>query len=208
MLGRESDSDFVSRHYGPNCRWLTEPIPSCLSKRMDTQLILRRLTERLYGSPIIRNDVRGELVEEIVAAALEPEWRLCSADWASCDITHSTRALRIQVKQSAARQTWHKKDSRDPRPCFSIKEKKGRWEDGDKWVEGRSRNAEIFIFAWHPGVSSAADHRDPKQWEFFVVSEQDLPAQSSVSLSGIRRRAEAVRINGLAAKVNALAEGI
>ncbi len=176
--------------------------------QMDSSAVIRRLTQRLYGSPIIRNDVRGELVEEIVATALESEWQHCATDWASCDLIHSTRKIGIQVKQSAARQTWHKENIRAPRPCFSIKEKTGRWQDGDKWIEQRSRNAEIFIFAWHPGVDGLADHRDPDQWEFFVVLEPALPQQSSISLSRIRQLTEAVRIGGLASRVRRSAEQV
>jgi hypothetical protein len=173
---------------------------------MDAQSILRRLTSRLYGSSIIRNDVRGELVEEIVAVALEPEWRLCSTDWASCDLIHSNRKYGIQVKQSAARQTWHKENAKPARPCFSIKEKTGRWENGETWVSERSRNADIFVFAWHPFVSIEADHRDPRQWEFFVVLEKVLPPQSSISLSRVRHMTPPVSIADLATRVNSLAE--
>lgn len=172
---------------------------------MDIASIQKRLTERLYGSPLVRNDVRGELVEEIVATALEPEWQLCSGDWGACDLIDTASNLRIQVKQSAARQTWHKADARAPRPCFSIKEKTGRWEQGDRWVEERSRNAEIFIFAWHPVADKTADHRDPRQWQFFVIAERDLPAQKSISLSRIRQLAIPVSFDELVPAVREVA---
>jgi hypothetical protein len=172
------------------------------------ETIIHRLTERLYGSPIIRNDARGELVEEIVAVALEPDWQLCGTDWASCDLLHPARKLRMQVKQSAARQTWHKSGSRTPKPCFSISEKNGRWEEGDRWVEERSRNADIFVFAWHPVTDGSADHRDPHQWEFFVVPEKRLPRQSSISLSRIRQLTEPARFGELRAKVSEAAHQV
>lgn len=175
---------------------------------MTSEAILSRLSQRLYGSPIIRNDARGELVEEIVAAALEPDWQLCSADWGACDLVNSASDLRIQVKQSAARQTWHKADARPPRPCFSIKEKTGRWEEGDRWVEERSRNAEIFIFAWHPVTDDTADHRDPLQWQFFLVAERDLPAQRTISLSRVRNLTDSVAFQQLRSKVAEVAERI
>ncbi|MFP5329841.1 MAG: hypothetical protein ACLGHC_06875 [Alphaproteobacteria bacterium] len=168
---------------------------------MDAKYILQRLTQRLYGSPVIRNDARGELVEEIVAAALEPDWQLRSGDWGACDLVHPASKLRIQVKQSAARQSWHKENGRQPKPCFSIKEKTGRWEDGDRWVEERSRNADIFIFAWHPVTDDTADHRDPHQWQFFVVAERDLPVQKSISLTRVMTLSDPVSFNALPAKV-------
>ena len=61
-----------------------------------------RLANRLLGTPLIRNDIRGELVEEMVAVALEPEWQLCGGDWAAFDLKQAGTPLRIQIKQSAA----------------------------------------------------------------------------------------------------------
>jgi hypothetical protein len=172
---------------------------------MSTADVIARLTRRLFGSPILRNDVRGEVVEEIVAMALEPEWALCSGDWGPCDLIHPASKLRIQVKQSAARQSWHKGECPPPRPRFSIAEKSGRWEDGDRWVEEASRNAEIFVFAWHPITDASADHRDPDQWLFHVVLERDLPPQKSISLPAIRALGAAVPFTGLAAAAEAAA---
>ena len=57
-----------------------------------------RLAQRLLGTPLIRNDIRGELVEEMVEMALEPEWRLCAGDWAAFGLKQTDGPLRIQVK--------------------------------------------------------------------------------------------------------------
>lgn len=123
-------------------------------------------------------------------------WRL-----GGCDLVHAATGLRIQMKQSAARQSWHKGECRPPKPRFSIAEKTGRWEDGDRWVEERSRNAEIFFFAWHPLTDATADHRDPDQWEFYVVLENALPKQGSISLVGIGQLTEPVGFADLSAAV-------
>ena len=40
--------------------------------------LITRLAHRLFGAPLLRNSIRGELVEEMVAVALEPEWALCA----------------------------------------------------------------------------------------------------------------------------------
>jgi hypothetical protein len=167
--------------------------------------VIDRLTRRLFGSPILRNSIRGEAVEEIVAMALEPGWELCSGDWGPCDLIRPANKLRIQVKQSAARQSWHKGECPPPKPRFSIAEKAGRWEEGDRWVEEASRNADIFIFAWHPITDATADHRDPDQWLFHLVLERDLPPQKSISLPAIHALAAAVPFAGLAAAVEAAA---
>jgi hypothetical protein len=170
--------------------------------------VINRLSQRLFGSPILRNDVRGEAVEEIVGMALEPQWKLCSGDWAAYDLIHFTRGIRVQVKQSAARQTWHKGECPPPKPRFSIAEKTGRWEGGDKWIAQRSRNADIFVFAWHPLMGDDTDHRRPDQWTFYVVPETALPQQGSISLTGIERLASPVRIESLAIELARTAAGL
>ncbi|MEO6199470.1 MAG: hypothetical protein ABIO68_06005 [Sphingomicrobium sp.] len=167
-----------------------------------------RLAQRCFGKPIIRNALRGELVEEIVAMALEPEWMLCAGDWAAFDLKQANGPLRIQVKQSAALQSWSKADARPPKPCFSISQKTGRWEDGDRWVEEVSRNAEIYIFGWHDRADEGADHREPDQWQFFVVPERDMPAQKSLSLSTLRKLAGPVTFGELAQRVSDVSKTI
>lgn len=170
---------------------------------MDAEAIVARLTRRLFGSPILQNNMRGEVVEEIVASALEPEWRHCSGDWGPCDLQHSESGLRIQVKQSAGRQSWDAREVSRTNARFSIAEKTGRYEDDGTWIAERGRNAEIFVFAWHPLTDGSADHRDPRQWLFHVVLERDLPPQKSISLPAIRALAPAVDFAGLAAAVRA-----
>lgn len=77
--------------------------------------LITRLTDRLFGAPLLRNSIRGELVEEMVALALEPEWSLCAGDWGACDLMQVGGPLRIQVKQ-LARQSWRADASPPSRP--------------------------------------------------------------------------------------------
>lgn len=174
---------------------------------MKPEGITVRLTHRLFGSPFLRNSIRGEWVEEMVAVALEPEWALCAGDWGACDLVQVSGALRIQVKQSAARQSWHGDDSPPPRPRFSIAHKTGRYE-GKQWIAERGRNAEIFIFGWHDRTDPAADHRDPGQWQFFVVPVTELPAHATVSLATLRRLADPVSYDDLGRRVEELTQRI
>ncbi len=167
--------------------------------------VVTRLAQRWFGQPIIRNDLRGELVEEIVAMALEPEWQGCGSDWGACDLIRPADGLRIQVKQTAALQSWTLPDGPKPRPCFSIASKTGRYE-GAAWIPGVSRNAEIFIFAWHDRTDERADHRDADQWQFFVVAERDLPDQKSISLSTLHKMAKPVAFGELANEVSMTAK--
>ncbi|MCA1652711.1 MAG: hypothetical protein ABR588_10670 [Sphingomicrobium sp.] len=161
------------------------------------------MTERLLGSLLIRNDVRGELAEEIVGLALEPEWRLCAGDWAAFDLQQTNGPLRIQVKQSAAIQSWHNGESPSARPCFSIASKTGRWE-GSTWIAESSRNADIYVFGWHPRTDAEADHRDPDQWLFYVVAEVALPQQKSISLNVLARLAQPCPFSTLRESVEAV----
>jgi hypothetical protein len=174
---------------------------------MHSTEITTRLTRRLFGAPLLRNSIRGEWVEEMVAVALEPEWALCAGDWGACDLAQLDGPLRIQVKQSAARQSWHGDASPPPRPIFSIAHKAGRHEPTG-WIAERSRNAELFIFAWHPVTGETADHRDPGQWTFFVVPEHDLPAHKSLSMARLQRLAEPVAHQDLRRTIDEAAKRI
>jgi hypothetical protein len=165
--------------------------------------ILARLFSRQFGQPIVRNDLRGELVEEIVGAALEPDWRLCGGDWAAYDVEHVVSGLKIQVKQSAAKQSWHALGLKISSPRFSIATKTGRYE-GANWKAEESRNADIFVFAWHPITDETCDHADPEQWQFYVVSETQLPVQKSVGIKQITKLSKQLCYNELSAALATL----
>jgi hypothetical protein len=171
---------------------------------MMTAALIARLSRRLFGAPILQNNVRGEVVEEMVAMALEPEWEHCGGDWGPCDFRHGAPGLRIQVKQSAARQSWDAGEVARTNPRFAIAEKTGRYEDDGTWISERSRNAEIFVFAWHPRTDAGADHRDPEQWLFYVLAESDLPPAKSIALADVRGRARGVPFPALADAVRAV----
>ena len=171
---------------------------------LDRRRVLSNLFDRLYGGTVIRNDLRGELVEEIVGMALAPEWKLCGSDWSSCDLQHAESGLRIQVKQSAARQSWAPGNRGHVQPRFSVAAKTGRYE-GANWIAGEGRNAEIFVFAWHGVTGPECDHANPEQWTFYVVAEAELPAQKSVGLVQIERIADPATFHNLRDAVGGLA---
>lgn len=169
---------------------------------MHSSKVIERISERMFGKPILRNDIRGEVVEEMVAMALEPDWELCAGDWAAFDLQHRTSKLRMQVKQSAARQSWHSGTCPIVRPCFSIAEKTGRWE-GATWIAEPGRNADIYVFGWHPLTEVDADHRDPDQWLFYVVAAPILPTQKTISLTPLRKLASPTSFANLGRAVRA-----
>ncbi len=145
---------------------------------------LDRLVARLYGQPIIRNVLRGELVEQFVLDALGDGW-LAAGDYEAWDIQSTDCQHRIQVKQSAARQSWAEVDCKPSNARFSIKGSRA-WTEGGGWGGEIARQATLYIFAWHPLVDASADHRDPAQWEFYVIPSERLPEQNSLSLNMAR----------------------
>jgi hypothetical protein len=42
--------------------------------------IVLRAVQAAYGQPVVNNVWRGQLVEAMIATALEPEWQWCGAD--------------------------------------------------------------------------------------------------------------------------------
>ena len=59
----------------------------------------------------------------------------------------------------------------------------------------------VGLRAHNPVYGADTDHRDPNQWEFYVVSASALAEnQRTIGLSKIKRLTDSVKIAGLAAK--------
>jgi hypothetical protein len=155
--------------------------------------IFSSLVRDLFDRPIMGNLYRPHYVERMVALGLGEGFRLMSADWSGWDIEGGD-GLRIEVKQSAARQTWTDRTSLEGRTTpgsFDIAPRTGYWaEGGTKWVPKPGRHAHVYILAWHPvSEVSKADQRDPTQWRFFVVPSKDLPPdQKSIARTVVEKR--------------------
>jgi len=168
--------------------------------------IFANLIGTLFDVPIMGNLYRPHYVERMIAIALGESFVLMSADWAGWDIEHRD-GVRIEVKQSAALQTWTNRPSHAGRPysgSFDIEPRKGYWADGNKWVNEPGRQAHIYIFAWHSITDPAiADHRDASQWRFFVVLERDLPqGQKTISRTVVEKKWPSVTFDKLCNAVN------
>ncbi|MGH7045584.1 MAG: hypothetical protein ACREE2_04250 [Stellaceae bacterium] len=134
-------------------------------KQAPTPATVRAAAAKLaFGTPIVQNNLRAIVAEVITGYALGPDWHHCSADWSGWDFEHKLGA-RLEVKQSAARQTWKPPPVRHP-PRFDISPRSGYWQDGSRWIERAGRHAQIYVFCHHPVDDAAADHRDPLQWSF------------------------------------------
>jgi hypothetical protein len=92
----------------------------------------------------------------------------------------------LEVKQSSYRQTWAAPLHGKIFPAFDIRERTGRWE-GAKFFAEPGRAAHIYVFAYHGVQDETADHRDPAQWLFYVVSTARLPPSKRISLLAVQR---------------------
>jgi hypothetical protein len=154
-----------------------------------------------FGDPLISNIYRGLVAEIIVGAALGPEWNMCSGDWRGWDFehAHADPPCRLEVKQSAVRQTWT--GARKPTvPIFDIRERKGYFV-GAVWVPDPRRFAHIYVFAHHPVMDASADHCDPQQWRFYAVAADRLPVGKTITLRRIALLSDAVLWIDLSAAV-------
>lgn len=147
--------------------------------------IERRVAEAVFGRKLITNVFRGHVAEAIVAAALEPDWSWCSADYASCDFERAD-GVRLEVKQSAILQSWSSEPPKKVTTNFDVAERKGYW-DGLTWVPEPGRRAHVYVLAHHTVTDETADHRDPAQWTFYVVRSAHLPPVKTISLGALRR---------------------
>jgi hypothetical protein len=154
-----------------------------------------------FGNPLVQNDFRGIVVEVIVGCALESLWRWCSGDWCGWDFEHPD-STRLEVKQSAARQTWNAPKKPSP-PTFDIRARTGYYA-GAEWHPGKGRLAHIYAFAYHPIADANADLRDPRQWQFHVVRAGQLPLKKTIGLARVRAISPAVPWTGLSNAVEVI----
>lgn len=158
--------------------------------------VVQKFTEQAVGHRLVNNVVRGLLIESIIALELEPEWDWKGGNYSSWDFEHKSGA-RLEVKQSAAQQSWNLAPSGKKSPArFDIAARTGRYE-GQNFVKKPGRAAQLFLFAYHPIEGGQADHRDPLQWEFYVALERDLPQQKSIGLKRVRSISRGMRTDAL-----------
>ncbi|QQR39021.1 hypothetical protein [Devosia rhizoryzae] len=156
----------------------------------------------IFGRPLVTNVYRSVIVEAMIAGALT-DWTWCSADYAEHDFINAD-GVRLEVKQSALKQTWVTKGG--PRPSWDIAPRKQVWRD-DAWVDAPGRNADVYVLALHSVVDESADHREPSQWSFFVIPAYRLPTTKRIALAAAGRLANAVPLSELSMAVaNAFSE--
>ncbi len=149
----------------------------------------------VFFSRLVTNVYRGLIVEAIVSVALGTDWEWCSEDWYACDFRHRESKTHLEVKQSAACQSWQTK--RPSVASWDIGARKYVWQN-EEWTSKPGRNAEIYVLAWHPETDRIiADHRDPWQWEFFVIPADALPPNKRMGMTAARKLAHPGRFDEL-----------
>ncbi|MYA16312.1 MAG: hypothetical protein F4086_06035 [Gemmatimonadetes bacterium] len=148
---------------------------------------------RQYDDPVMSNIRRADYIEAVVATALRPAGWSRNSSWASWDFQHAQSGCRMELKQSAARQSW----GRTGPARFDIAPRTGYWDRSGEWHDDPGRHAHVYVFAWHPERNPSADQRDPSSWLFYVTPESELPTQKTIGLSVICGMAEPCRIGGL-----------
>ena len=161
-----------------------------------------------YERPRMNNVDRGIFFECMVVALLgTEEWGLTwilGDDWRPWDIEHMPSGAKVEVKQSAARQSWQPPNVSNARgPRFDIAPRRQYSPTARGWTSKPMRAADLYIFGWHPETrEELADHRDPRQWEFIVVPTEQLPVgQKTIGLKPLRELGESARWDSLASTV-------
>jgi hypothetical protein len=152
-----------------------------------------RLADRAFGRPLIENTLRSLWVEAMIEPYLgRTGWKYVGADWNGWDFERGRQ--RLELKQSAATQTWWFETGKLTKPQFDIRQRTGYYEKGAEWVPVAGRPAQVYVFAWNGTVpynppnerdAHPVDHRDPLQWEFYVVPECYLPTEATTKTMGL-----------------------
>ena len=121
----------------------SNPRNTALHRRIQATLIRR------YDKRVMNNVYRADYLECLVALTLGADWWLTWAhgwDWAAWDCQHTSGA-RLEVKQSAARQSWDRETpARRRAPRFDIALRAGDWtQDGSRWVDAPGRPADLYV---------------------------------------------------------------
>lgn len=167
--------------------------------------VFEKASKSAFGNSLITNINRGLVAEAIVALAIEPEWHWVSSDYSGWDFERPD-GVRLEVKQSAVLQSWNDNGSLS-KASFDIAPRTGRYE-GHIWIEEKGRAAQIYIFAHHIISDKTADHKDPTQWEFYVIAASALPNQKTISLNPLKSLCKPCGFDSLLERVNDVAEAV
>ena len=130
------------------------------------QQAMAYLTKRCWDTPLMPTAYRRAYVEATMLQILGIDDWMHAESWATFDLMRRKDGVRVKVQDEAIVKAWHRIEP--PRgegvlPAFSIV------------PNSAGRQPDLHIFAMHNVADiDVADHRDRSQWDFHVVSENDL----------------------------------
>lgn len=144
------------------------------------EAIERRILKEAFKTRLLDNSMRGFWCEFMVAEALGPDCHTVGLGWHPWDLQIGDSRdvfpdrIRIQVKNSAALQTWHPRYGTVTDCCFNLTlRNRPRYFTQDNPnvpCESTGFMCDIFVLCHHPETDVArADHCDPTQWRFYLA---------------------------------------
>lgn len=147
-----------------------------------------RLALKLFDQRIIASQFRTAYFVEMIEPLLQKYgWCAIGEPGVGCEFEHP-EGCRLKVMQAAALQPRFKEHKLETQPVFNIRPRKNSFSQEDRKRSVNFSSADIYLIGWHPGVSvERVDHREPTQWQFFVLPSRLLPrGQQTVGLARIR----------------------
>ena len=160
--------------------------------------VLERLQSELLYSRVIENSLRGYVCEAMIAEALGESAHLVSNGWHPWDIqigpsnAEFPKRIRIQVKNSAALQTWQTNSTErtDCQFVLSYRNRPQYFERDNPGVpcEERGFLCDLYALCHHPiSDIKEADQTAPEQWKVFLVpTNPKLEAISAREFSALQ----------------------
>lgn len=164
--------------------------------------VIAMVAENMYSGKVINNAHRGDIVEMMVLAALDGDWRPVGLGWHPWDLQRGegSERVRIQVKQCAALQLWG--PTRKLKLIFGWKKKPPEYFHKDnpgEEIESEGWFCDLFVFGLHlEKDEDRTDQVEPTQWSFLVVPTSDLKrGQNSMGLTKALKKWQPVTWNEL-----------
>lgn len=142
--------------------------------------IRRRVVDEFLAARLLDNNLRGYWCEAMVAEAIGPACKIVSGGWHAWDLQIGPdagvfpRRLRIQVKNSTRLQSWNVATGKPSETIFQLTWRRRPYYFARDFpgvpCEETGFMCDLFILCHHPvEIGSDADHRDPEQWEFYLL---------------------------------------
>jgi hypothetical protein len=139
-----------------------------------------RFFREAFGRPLLDNTLRGLWCEFMLCEALGHGCRPVGLAWHPWDLqigpneADFPERIRIQVKNSAALQTWNEARGTTSAPLFNLAWRRCpqdfRATHPETPCEAEGFLCDLFILCHHPVTDWAvADHREPGQWRFYLL---------------------------------------